>query len=157
MTVDLILFAGQSNMAGRGITTDQWPQTSPVVTEGAGWEYRAVSDPGCLHPIADPFGVEENKPEGINDCWGEVRAKTGSMVPAFVNAYYATCGVPVIGVSASKGGSTISEWQPCSAYLTDAMQRLQDARSWLQASGYTIRHTYCLWCQGESDSDRGTS
>lgn len=120
MTVDLILFAGQSNMAGRGVTCDRWPAPSPAVMEGAGWEFRAVSDPSRLHPLSDPFGVEENRPDGINDRWGEVRAKTGSMVPAFVNAYYAGCGVPVVGVSASKGGSVIAQWQPGCALLDDA-------------------------------------
>ena len=32
---DLILFAGQSNMAGRGIVTDKWPQKAPVLVKGA--------------------------------------------------------------------------------------------------------------------------
>lgn len=34
---DLILFAGQSNMAGRGIVTDKWPQKAPVLVKGAGY------------------------------------------------------------------------------------------------------------------------
>ena len=157
MQVDLILFAGQSNMAGRGVTSERWPEKAPPVIDGAGWEYRAVSAPGRLWPITEPFGVEENRPEGIDDRWGEVRAKTGSLVSAFVNAYYRECGVPVIAVSASKGGSAIAEWQPGGAYLTDAMTRLSDARQWLIVNGYEIRHVFCAWCQGETDGDLGTS
>ena len=65
MEYDLFLFAGQSNMAGRGITSPQWPQPAPSLTPGAGYEYRAVSDPGHLHPMAEPFGAEENDPNGI--------------------------------------------------------------------------------------------
>lgn len=101
---DLFLFAGQSNMAGRGVTSPRWPETAPALTSGAGLEYRAVSDPGNLYPIAEPFGAAENDPDGIF----EPGMKTGSLVTAFVNAYYAGAGVPVIGVSASKGGSAIA-------------------------------------------------
>ena len=48
---DLILFAGQSNMAGRGIVTDKWPQKAPVLVKGAGYEYRAITAPDRLCPI----------------------------------------------------------------------------------------------------------
>lgn len=155
--IDLILFAGQSNMAGRGVTCARWPQPAPQLTPGAGWEFRAVSDPTRLYPIGEPFGVAENRVGGINDCWGEVRAKTGSMVTAFVNAYYAGCGVPVVGVSASKGGSSMAQWQPGGDYLTDALSRLDAAGAWLKENGYTVRRTLCLWCQGETDGDEGTA
>ena len=45
---DLFLFAGQSNMAGRGITSERFPGKAPAVLKGAGVEFRAVSDPGRL-------------------------------------------------------------------------------------------------------------
>ena len=45
---DLFLFAGQSNMAGRGITSERFPGKTPAVLKGAGAEFRAVSDPGRL-------------------------------------------------------------------------------------------------------------
>lgn len=154
--IDLIIFAGQSNMAGRGVTSEQWPEEAPKVAEGAGWEFRAVSDPTKLYPIEEPFGLNENKRAGINDAWGPVLSKSGSMVSAFVNAYYAECGVPVIAVSASKGGSGISEWVPGSNYLTDCLGRLADAKNWLETNGYQIRHIFCAWCQGETDGDNGT-
>lgn len=92
---------------GRGVTSPQWPETAPALTPGAGYEYRAVSDPGRLYPASEPFGVHENNPDGI--C--EPGMKTGSMVTAFINAYYARTKIPVIGVSASKGGSDIGQWQ----------------------------------------------
>ena len=75
--VDLIFFMGQSNMAGRGDAA-----LAPAVTPGMGFEYRAVTDPAQLHPLAEPFGVNENDPTGVN----EPGMKTGSMVSAFVNA-----------------------------------------------------------------------
>lgn len=72
--VDLIFFMGQSNMAGRGDAA-----LAPAVTPGMGYEYRAVTDPAQLHPLAEPFGVNENDPTGVN----EPGMKTGSMVSAF--------------------------------------------------------------------------
>lgn len=150
---DLFLFLGQSNMAGRGITSHQWPEAAPLLTPGAGYEYRAVSDPECLHAVAEPFGAAENNPRGIY----EPGMKTGSMVTAFVNAYYAKTGVPVIGVSASKGGSAIGEWQGNSDYLSDAIERFDCAEAYLKGQNITVRHRYTLWCQGETDGDMGTS
>ena len=154
--VDLFLFMGQSNMAGRGITSSIWPEKAPIIIKGAGYEFRAISDKTKLYEIKEPFGVNENKNGGINDG----AFKTGSMVTAFVNSYYTHNGnIPVVGVSASKGGSKISQWQLDSneGYLADAIQRLKDAMSYLDSNGYAIRHKYILWCQGESDGDASTS
>ena len=150
-TADLFLFAGQSNMAGRGVTCDRFPETAPPVIPGAGWEYRAVSAPGKLFPITEPFGKDENRSGGISE-----NLKSGSMVSAFVNAYYAGTHIPVVGVSASKGGSVIREWQPGSPYLSDALDRLTAAEKWLKRSSFRVRHIFVLWCQGESDGDAGT-
>ena len=150
--VDLFLFAGQSNMAGRGATSADHPETAPTILTGAGYEYRSISDPTKLYPIAEPFGVNENKTGGIS----EPGAKTGSMVTSFVNAYYSATKTTVIGVSASKGGTRISEWKSDGVLLPDALQRLSDAVSFLTDNGYTIRHKYVLWCQGESDGDHLT-
>ena len=65
--IDLVLFIGQSNMAGRGIVSAQWPQEAPKLIEGAAWEYRAITTPDRLMPQEEPFGVDENKADGIND------------------------------------------------------------------------------------------
>lgn len=151
--VDLFLFMGQSNMAGRGLVTKMRAQGVPPLIEGAGYEYRAVSAPGRLYAIVEPFGCCENRSDGIDD--GNM--KTGSLVTAFVNAYYEQTGVPVVGVSASKGGSAIAQWQPGGAFLTDAMGRFRDAVRYLDENGYELRHKYMLWCQGETDGDLGTS
>lgn len=54
-TYDLFLFAGQSNMAGRGIACTQFPEGAPDLISGAGAEFRAISDPTRLYPIAEPL------------------------------------------------------------------------------------------------------
>ena len=153
MVTDLWMFMGQSNMAGRGISNAQWPEKAPRLTIGAGWEYRAVSAPGQLFPVEEPFGVHENRQGGIDDG----KMKTGSLVTSFVNAWYVGTGIPVLAVSASKGGSSILEWQRGGAFFTDAMKRMLDAREFMKTQGSQIRHQYVLWCQGETDGDLGTT
>ncbi|MCD7739054.1 MAG: sialate O-acetylesterase [Lachnospiraceae bacterium] len=149
MMVDLILFMGQSNMAGRGVICNRWPQSAPRAMEGAGYEYRAITAPECLSPLKEPFGREENDPEGIDDG----KRKTGSLVVSFVNAYYQMTGTPVVGVSASKGGSSILQWLPGTPFMTDVERRLDGARNCLTDNHISVRHTFLVWCQGETDGD----
>ena len=146
--IDLVLFAGQSNMAGRGSSID-----APVVEEGGGYEFRAISDPTVLHPIVEPFGVNENKQGGIN----EKGMKTGSLVSALVKTYHERTGRIIVGVSASKGGTEISEWQKDGVLLPDAIERFRTAEAWLLDNGYSIGNRWMIWCQGETDGDRRTS
>lgn len=151
--VVLIMFMGQSNMAGRGVTNTAHPQDAPAVIEGAGYEFRAISDPTKLYPITKTFGNTEDNPNGIDDNG----RKTGGPVPSFVNAFYKTCHTTVIGVSASRGGSSITAWQPNTSYLNDAISRLQSAESYLENNNYNIVAKYVLLCQGEKDGDTGMS
>ena len=153
---DIYLFLGQSNMAGRGISTEEFPETYPEVMEGAGYEYRAVTNPGRLSPLVEPFGIEENREDGINDRWGETRAKSGDLVASFCNTYYEATGTPVIGLSASKGGSTIGEWLPGTPYFKDLMGRIASLKDFIEKEDIKARHMNVLFCQGESDGDRNT-
>lgn len=142
--IDLVMFMGQSNMAGRGVAEE-----APKVPKGYGYEFRAISDPTKLYDIAEPFGVNENNICGIN----EPSMKTGSLVSAFIISYYESTKVPIIGVSASKGGSSINKWQPNGSYLSDAINRFQIAKTYLLGNGYKIRRKFMVWCQGETDGD----
>ncbi len=149
--VDVIIFMGQSNMAGRGIVTDTHPEDAPAVLDGAGYEFRAITDPTKLYPITKTLGVDENVSGGIND----TVPKTGGCVPAFVNAYFLATKTPVIAVSASEGNTRSSEWKAGTARLNDAISRLESCVAWLTANGYDIAHKYMVWCQGEADADAG--
>lgn len=144
--VDLILFMGQSNMAGRGDDLS----LAPPVKEGVGYEYRAVSAPDRLMPVSEPFGAEENNPAGV---W-EPGMKTGSMVSSFINACYKNTRVPVVGVSCSKGGSSILQWMPGTPFWLDAAERCERAKSWLSGNGYPVRSVSMAWCQGCTDGDQ---
>ena len=140
--VDLVMFMGQSNMAGRGDSSKE-----PTVEHGHGYEFRAVSDPTKLYDISGPFGVNENR--GVVS----ESSKTGSMVPALMNSYYEHTGVPIVGVSSSKGGTSIDFWQPNGSALNESITRYNDAKTYLENNGYVIRHKYMVWCQGETDGD----
>ena len=153
MEYDLFLFAGQSNMAGRGITSKHFPEVAPCCIRGAGYEFRAISDASKLYPIAEPFGVAENNPAGIY----EPKMKTGSLVTAFVNAYYTETKIPIVGVSASKGGSSIKEWQPNQSFFRDSIVRFRMANTFFQQTEDKIRHKFIVWCQGETDGDHQMS
>lgn len=141
---DLILFAGQSNMAGRG----EVEQASVCPAEAA-LEYRAVTTPDRLVPVTEPFGFAENRADGIND----KADKSGSLVSAFLNAYTADTGRKVIAVSASQGGSCTAKWLE-QGLAADAAERLRSAVAYLQSRQIQPAHTFVVWCQGESDGDR---
>lgn len=145
--VDFFAFMGQSNMAGRGIA-----EQAPTVPQGHGYEFRAITDPSTLHPITEPFGKDENLLSGIY----EPGMKTGSLVSAFVNSCYQQTGVPIVGVSASKGGSSIAEWAPGSSFYSDAASRTRQCLIWLQNHHINVRHRSMVWCQGCTDGDLHT-
>ncbi len=143
----LMMFMGQSNMAGRGNA-----QEAPALIPGAGYEYRAVSAPECLSPLQEPFGVNENNESGVT----EPGMKTGSMVTSFANACYLETGIPIVGVSCAKGGSSIAEWLPGTPYYRDATERMKRCEQWLTAHGYVIAYRGMVWCQGCTDGDLHT-
>lgn len=151
--VDLFLFMGQSNMAGRGIVTAEHREDAPRVVEGGGYEFRAISDPTRIYPITKTLGVAENVSGAIND----YNKKTGGIVPSFVNSYYRVTETPVIAVSASIGGTQSASFKQGTPIFNDAVNRLTLANKWLKENGYTILHTYMVWCQGESDGDENIS
>lgn len=148
---DLIIFAGQSNMAGIGEA-----DIAPMAENG--YEFHAVSDPSHLYPAIEPFGINENRQDGIDHAWDGIPRKTGGLVTSFMNAYTMITNVPVIGVSASEGNTMISQWVPGTPRFADLADRMNAATIYLDNnSAYTIRNTYVVWCQGESDGDAGTS
>lgn len=146
-TVDLIVFAGQSNMAGRGDAED-----APECLPGAGYEYKAVSAPEDLIPIQEPFGLHEDRENGLSDRTEDGGTKrSGSMVTALVNEYYRQTGHVVVGVSASKGGTSTEQWKK--SYISDAVSRMESAKSYLSDHQIAVRDIYVVWCQGETDGD----
>lgn len=151
-SIDIIVFMGQSNMSGKG-------DAAKAPSVPFGWEFRAISDPSTVYPITEPFGLNENNPNGLNDTTedGQYR-KLGGLVSAFANSYYQTAGVPIIAVSASEGNSCIDEWLPGTDFYNDSVNRINLAKSFVQeSSNFSLRNVYMVWCQGENDGDNGMS
>ncbi len=147
--VDVVLFMGQSNMAGYGGN----PQQAPEVPRGKGFEYRVISDPGQIYPIFEPFGKYENRPGGICDA---IDGKKGSMVSSFALKYYELTGIPIVAVSASVGGTTTKDWlQP--SYSADLVDRFNTTVLNLNSREFVVRKKYAVWLQGESDAEKRTT
>lgn len=148
-TMDLIIFMGQSNISGAGGDAAQ----APELTEGAGYEYRAVTDPDTLHVLQEPFGEKENR-GAIDDT--EILERKGTLATSFVNAYYEETKTPVVAVSASRGSSSLNGWLH-KGLKEEAADRLQAAKKTMKKEKIRIRHTYMLWFQGEADANLETT
>lgn len=146
--VDLVMFMGQSNMAGRGVASE-----SIVCQKGHGYEFRAISDPTKLYDIVEPFGKNENNTNsGVQE-----NSKTGSLVSAFCEKYYEITNIPIVAVSCSKGGTSMEFWVADGKPTADAINRYKTAKNWLETNGYEVRHSYMVWLQGESDGGLGVT
>lgn len=149
-TVDLVLFAGQSNMAGRG----EYAEATKCV-QNHGFEYHAVTEPGVLTTVGEPFGKYENN-DIVNDAGSNgIDRRSGDMVSAFMESYYNVSGTPIVGVQCSRGGTETRWWN--GTVLTEAAARYNEAKAYLESCGYTIRKQFMVWCQGEADADASRS
>ena len=141
---DLILFMGQSNMSGAGGNAEE----APELIKGAGYEYRAITQPEELVVLTEPFGAEEHK-EGFLDDRGLIE-RGGSLVTSFVNAYYKETKERVVAVSASRGSAQISSFN--NYLVEDVIERLEGAKRTMMEQQVNIRHIYMVWFQGETDA-----
>lgn len=147
VTVDIIIFAGQSNMSGNGGNAAQ----APVVPIGQGFEYRPANAPNALYPITEPFGRYEGG--YVSDV---PSYQNGTLVSSFVNTYFSKTGVPVVGVCATHGGTDSSYWAS-SATKADMVSRLVKTKAYLEKNNYKVRRKFLVFLQGESDAVKGIS
>lgn len=146
--VDLAIFMGQSNMAGRGSYKD-----ATQVPVGHGYEFRSVTQPDMLFNITGPFGKLENN-TSVNDNSGSgTDRRSGDMVSSIMESYFQKTGTPIVGVQCSRGGTNTGYWNGA-AVKAEAQARLGAAKTYLEDNGYTIGHIFMVWCQGESDGDK---
>ncbi|MCD8286780.1 MAG: InlB B-repeat-containing protein [Clostridia bacterium] len=161
---DIILFAGQSNMAGRGEYT-KYDAVTTSVAAGHGYAYDIHTQ--SLGALQEPFGATQN---GSGHGYMSETSKSGSMVSAFVESYYAETGRPVVAVSASQGGSPVKAWTKGGAYCTvssvagtycnyyrDTLERLTGAVKCVeQDDSLELHAVYMVWLQGETDGALAT-
>lgn len=143
MTVDLVIFAGQSNMSGGGGNA----KAAPAVAHGCGYEYRNGQSAPGLYEVEEPFGTTANgyicDPEGL---------RQGTLVSAFMNKYYNATGVPVVGVSASRGGTGIYTFWNSEAVRQELVNKYLDAIAYCNSNHIYVRNRYVVWLQGETDA-----
>lgn len=144
-TVDLIVFAGQSNMTGRGNAS-----LAPKLIDGAGYECKTVTDNGKLYTLKEPFGLNQDR--GSLDDSG---LRTGSMVTSFVNAYYSKTKTPVVAVSATIAGSGCVSWSEI--HYKEVASRVKQAEKALKKRGLKVDKCYMVYMQGENDGFAQTS
>ena len=126
-------------------------RSPPAFRAPDGNSARSAIRTGCIRRRS-PSARWKTVPGGIF----EPGMKTGSMVTAFINAYFEETHTPVIGVSASKGGSAIREWQPGSPFLEDALLRLRTAEKYLRTAAFPSGAASSSGVRGETDGDLGT-
>ena len=86
-----------------------------------------------------------------HDIWSDsgTRRKLGDLVPAFMNAYYDSTGVPVVGVTRFRGGHHHRPVDAGNGSLYRSGEPLPGGKGLLNENeAYTLRHVYLVWCQG---------
>ncbi len=144
-TVDVIVFAGQSNMMGNGDF-----HSAPALTQGAGYAYNHVTNKRSFSVLKEPFGYGQDDSYFMNGSFCN-----GSMVTAFVNAYYKQTQTPVIAVPASATGSGSVSWKE--SRYKGVIQRVNAAIKLARKKKLKVRNVYMVWMQGENDAFAGMS
>nr|MBQ8251779.1 hypothetical protein [Lachnospiraceae bacterium] len=148
--VDLIVFAGQSNMCGSGGNKAQ----APTPEYGTAYEYDITTKSKKCIRMKEPFGEGTNRSKGVED--NKTYSTSGTLVSAFCINYYKQTKTPVVAVSSACGGSSTNTWLN-RGLVKETQKRLKLAKKYLKKNKIKIRHIYMVWYQGESDAQQAVS
>lgn len=154
MMMDVIIFAGQSNMQGQSECLSE----SSVVKNA--YEYKWLTDE--MLPLKNPVG--ENITYSMNEgyavmpdtdimSWLNEHALGAScyghtnLIPAFCRTYTEMTQKQVLAVHAAKGSTSISEWLPDTAIYSALVQKARAAIKQINPE-----RIFLIWLQGESDA-----
>lgn len=130
----LYLLAGQSNMAGRGVLTEQDKTAHPRVF--------ALNRENRWVPAVEPLHFDKPAIVGV----GPGLAFGKAMAQADPNV--------IVGlVPCAVGGSPISAWKPLAYYPATGAHPYDDAMARCRIAGQRGTFKGVLWHQGESDSN----
>ena len=142
--VDLLIFAGQSNMQGE---TEGLPSLNNPISNA--FEYKFLSDSFILlqHPVGEDIG------DGIlsgatNGC--------GTLVPDFCDEYAKSTSKKVVAVHTTRGATTISQWLKGTDRYNCMIKKINSSLKKAKEN-YKIDKVYFVWLQGESDAISGTT
>ena len=140
-TVDLIIFAGQSNMTNVGKAS-----LAPAVKDG--YAYEALLKKNKFSPLREPFGVGQT---------GKITKNSGAtLVSAFSNSYYPSSGkIPMVAVNTAIGNTNIFQWS--NTYYKDVVSAANKSEKLLKKKGLHVRHRYVVFFQGENDGSYNTT
>lgn len=142
--VDILIFAGQSNMQGE---TEGLPELNPTIDNAL--EYRFLSD--SFVPLKHPVGEDIN-----GDVLWAAKNGCGTLLPDFCDEYIKNTGKKVIAVHTARGATTICKWLKGTDRYTCMREKISSAIK-KTAENYKIDKVYLIWLQGESDAIIGTT
>ena len=133
--VDVVLFAGQSNMVGVGGNVDD----ATIKLNGQ-----------TLYNVSFN-GNEVSTINSVSDKSKDEIRKT--LIPAFANSYFNKTGVPIIAINAAVSGSPASDWQTDKINFKNAKSKLRNTINYINDNDKTkkIRKVFVVWWQGEAD------
>ncbi len=157
--MDIIVFAGQSNMQGQ---SECLSDSTPI--DGA-FEYKYFTD--SIVPLKNPVGenIKGDFTEGYTytdgtdqDAWlkdhvlGAACYGHTCLAPKFCEEYVRVTGREVLAVHAAKGSTGIDCWMP----------EIREYKALVKKASAAIRRVeyeriYLVWLQGESDAIEGIS
>lgn len=149
--VDIILFAGQSNMCGRATLEDCTTPKDIIVNtpieKGFSFNNGANAEPTA---IVEPISANNSTGYGL--------------IPSFINSYYETTGRRVCSAYMSQGGVMLNKFLPYTVneegeqvntpttFYTKMVSNIEDAKVKLVENGFQVGHIFLAWCQGEGDA-----
>ncbi|MBR1693373.1 MAG: hypothetical protein IJ711_11465 [Lachnospiraceae bacterium] len=136
-TMDIIVFAGQSNMTNVGRASE-----APDVTPGTAYE--AIPKSGKISHLVEPFGVGQKKTTAKKSAQG------ATLVSAFVNAYYKKAKTPVLAMNTAKGNTSIGQWS--ASYYKEIVTDVRAMEKLLRKKGLKKGNVYVVFYQGENDA-----
>ncbi len=147
-TVDLIVFAGQSNMCGSGGAAELAPTPSP----GTAYEFDITTNTKRCILMKEPFGEGRNRNNGL--ITNSKYSTKGTLASAFAINYYKQTKTPVVGIPCAWGGSSTNTWLE-RGLVSETQRVVKLAKKKLKKDKIKVRHIYMVWYQGESDASQG--
>lgn len=148
--VDIIVFAGQSNMVGAGGSY----KLAPVPEYGTAYEFDISTNTRKCMLLQEPFGEGTDRVTEMDE--REVISTRGTLASAFCINYYKKTKTPVVGLACFWGGSSTNTWLNRGLVKT-TQNNIKLAKKYLKKQKVKIRHIYMVWLQGESDAAQGLS
>lgn len=133
--VDLIIFAGQDNMVGGGVTSES--TVNSIRNSGYEIRFGSAGQVSGLRRIGDS---------------NELKA---TLIPAFVNTYYNNTGAPVLAVNISENSTAMAVWKEGGKKYIELGSKLRKCIDYVKNNpqSFTLRKIFMVWFQGEADVD----